>query len=591
MTTTPLADLVIKNVTILNVLTDALEVGDVAIKDDIIVGVYDEYGGVQEVDGTGKFVVPGFIDTHLHIESSLVTPLEFDRMVLMKGTTTAFPDPHELANVIGTKAFDYFLECAAATVMDLRVNFSSCVPATNIGTSGARIMADDIAPYVNAKHGHGLAEVMNLAAVLGCDPDMLRKIDMFDHVDGHMPGVTDGRALNHFAAHRIWTDHECTTMEEALEKHKRGIRVLIREGTGCKNLEALMPFITTERSYSTAFCTDDFHPADIVGEGHLDYVIRKAISLYDPALHGDDKDVHIANIYRMASYAAAEIFGMNSGRRRYGEVAAGRVADLVLLNDLESCDVAQVIKDGQLVTEQSFENRPGVDLVGLNSIKSTEIDVAQLQIKSADLPAEFEQQGDRVEFPVSEVYAGNVLTGEVLQSLAISDGAVQSDVTQDILKVAVVERHGNSNGNVGIGFVKGFGFNAGAIASSVGHDDHNITVVGANDDDMAAAVNAVTKMQGGYVAVKDGEVLASVSLPIAGLMSDRKFESVAADEVLLREMTDSLVADGHNKLPQPLISIAFIALSVIPNIRITDAGITRNPDGLGPTLIFDQRKP
>ena len=307
------ADLVIKNVTILNLKTGQKTIGDIAICDDKIVGVCDDYAGREQIDGTGLYATAGFIDTHLHIESSLVTPHEFERMVLPMGTTAAFPDPHEIANVIGTEAFDFFLESASTTIMDLMINLSSCVPATPIGTSGAIINAKDIAPYVTAAHTHGLAEVMNIPAVINKDPDMMAKLGLFQdgHIDGHMPGLgldlgldpAHGKMLNALSAAGIQTDHECSALTEAFEKQRRGINILIREGTAAKNLEALMPLITTENSFSTALCTDDFHPADIVAHGHINHLIAKAIVLYDPAMHGTDKDKHIMNVSRMPSSA------------------------------------------------------------------------------------------------------------------------------------------------------------------------------------------------------------------------------------------------------------------------------------------------
>ncbi len=577
------ADLVIRNVSIVDILTGRIKQGDIAICGRFVVGVYEEYQGRAEMDGAGLYAVPGFIDTHVHVESSLVQPYEFERMVLPRGTTTAVCDPHEMANVMGTPALDFFLQSSAGMVMDLKVNLSSCVPATEIGTSGAVMGAADLAPY--ASRAHGLAEVMSLPAIVETDPDMMNKLNLFwnRHIDGHMPGIgreaTHGRMLNALAAVNIKTDHESTTMQEALAKQERGIRILIREGTGCKNLEALMPFITLANSFTTAFCTDDFHPADIVRDGHLDYVIRKAIALYNPDQNGADRQQHIINVYRMASLAAAQIFGLNQGGlNRRGEIVPGALADIVLLRDLETCKVASVIKAGRPVTEELFRTRPAITPAGHNSVNMRTITAA-----------DFKSMSDNPEVVVIGVIPDNVLTSAVPARLEIRDGELCADPSRDILKAAVLERHGRSAGNIGIGFVSGFQLKKGAIASTVGHDDHNITVVGVKDEDMAVAVNALKAMGGGYVVVDDGRIVASMPLPLAGLMSETSFEETARREENIRRAAGTLAHDGVRGLPQPLISLAFISLSVIPDARLCDAGLTRN-DGTGPRLVGDQRR-
>jgi adenine deaminase len=575
------ADLVVKNVGILDIRTGRVKTGDIAVCGRIIAGIYDSYQGKTEIDGSGMIAVPGFIDLHLHVESSLVAPYEFERMVLPKGTTTALCDPHEMANVIGTKAFDYFLQSAAGMVMDLKVGLSSCVPATPIGTSGATVTAEDMEPYV--ARAHSLAEVMNIVAAIEGQPDMMKKLGFFKgrHVDGHMPGLgldaSHGRMINALAALNIKTDHECTTMKEALEKSERGIRILIREGTGCKNLEALMPFITTENSWTNGFCTDDFHPADIVKNGHMDFIIRKAIRLYDPNLHGPDKARHVLNVYRMATFAAAQVGQFNQGLNRRGELVPGALADIVLVKDLEACDVQKVIKAGQPVEARLFEARPPVKPAGLNSVMLKNI-----------VPDDFRLKADKADVTVIEVIPDNVLTNAIETTLPLQNGEMQPDPARDILKAACLERHGR-NGNIGIGFVKGFQFANGAIASTVGHDDHNITVVGCSDEEMALAANTLKTMGGGYVVVEGDRVLASLPLPLAGLMSDKSFEETARQEEAIRAATKQLLKPSANGLPQPLISLAFISLSVIPDARLCDAGITRN-DGTGPKLVWDQRR-
>lgn len=577
------ADLVVKNVNILDVRTGSIRKGDIAVCGETIVGIYDSYSGKTEIDGSGLYATPGFIDTHYHNESSLVVPAEFERMVLPMGTTTSIWDPHEIANVVGTEAFKFAQKSSAAAIMDIVVHLSSCVPATSIGTSGAVINAEDMKGFLATPPR--VAEVMDLGSVLGGEADMMQKLEQGrdGFVDGHMPGVGlhpgDSQVLNALASANIRTDHESTTYDEAIMKRDRGISILIREGTACKNLEALMPYITTANSWISAFCTDDFHPADIVREGHLNYIIRKAISLYDPELNGPDKQAHIVNVYRIATYAAAQIGGLNVGLKRRGELTPGAQADIVLIGDLEKCDVKNVIKKGRVVNEELFATRPAVAPVGLNSVKIGEIKPEQFRLAPRD--------GANVS--VVKVQGTNILTEAVDTTLPIQNGYLERDTGRDILKAAVIERHGRTNGNIGIGFVQGFELGRGAIAATVGHDDHNITVVGVTDEEMALAVNELKAMGGGYVVVDGKDVLARLPLPVAGLMSDKSFEQVAQEEEAIRAAATSLAAPGKKGLPQPLIIMAFMSLSVIPDIRITDAGITRNA-GTGPTLVWDQRK-
>jgi adenine deaminase len=489
------ADLVIRDVRLLDLVTGELVPTDIAICGDTIVGTYGSYDGERVVEGRGRIAVPGFIDTHLHVESSLVTPLEFDRCVLPHGVTTAICDPHEMANVLGTSAFDYFLQCAERTIMDLRVQLSSCVPATDLETSGAAINAAELASYKDHPKVIGLAEFMNFPGIIHQDPGCLDKVAAFAnrHIDGHAP-LLRGLDLNGYLSAGIRTDHETTTREEALEKLQKGMTILIREGSVSKDLHALAPLLTIQTSPYLAFCTDDRNPLDIAEEGHLDFIIRRAIALGCPPLA----------VYRAASLSAATAFGL----RDRGIIAPGRRADIVLIDTLENCGVSDVFSAGRLVDEALFATRETVAPRGLDSMKARPVAASDFGVPAS-----------RAIMPVIGVIPGQIITKHLELTLPTQDGVVAIDLEQDVVKVAVVERHGR-NGNIGRGFVKGFGMKRGAIASSIGHDSHNITVVGADDADMALAANRLGEIGGGFVVTEGGVVRAEMALPIAGLMSD-----------------------------------------------------------------------
>jgi adenine deaminase len=538
------ADLVVKNVRLFDLVSGALVPTDVAVCGDTIVGTYGEYRGAREIDGAGRIAVPGFIDTHLHVESSLVTPFEFERCVLPRGVTTAICDPHEMANVLGTAAFDYFLAASERMVMDLRVQLSSCVPATELETSGARIEASDLLHYRDHPKVLGLAEFMNVPGVLAADPGCIAKLDAFAdrHVDGHAP-LLRGHDLNGYLAAGIRTDHETTGADEALEKIRKGMTVLIREGSVSKDLAALSHLLTVETSPFLALCTDDRNPLDIAEEGHLDHMIRTLIARGCPPLA----------VYRAASLTAARTFGLADR----GMIAPGRRADIVLLDDLEACAVAAVISAGRIVQEALFATREPVAPIGLASVKATPVTAARFRVAAKTGPQS-----------VIGVMPGKILTEHLRRDLPARGGARCIDLAQDVIKVAVVARHG-INRNIGLGFVNGFGLKRGAIASSVGHDSHNICVVGADDGDMAVAVNRVIALQGGFVVVSEGTVRAELALPIAGLMSDRSFEAVRDALLPLRRAAWALGVT----LAEPFLQVAFLPLPVIPHLKITDRGL------------------
>ncbi len=538
------ADLVIRDVDLLDVITGSVTRSDVAIVGERIVGTHARYEGERVIDGRGLFCVPGFIDAHFHVESSLVTPLEFDRCVLPHGVTTAICDPHEIANVLGLDGIRYFLAAAERTVMDLRVQLSSCVPATAFETSGASLSAADLVSLRGHPKVIGLAEFMNFPGVLALDPGVLDKLAAFQdrHIDGHAP-LLSGRDLNGYLAAGIRTDHEATHAAEAREKLSKGMTILIREGSVSKDLHALAEVLDADTSSFMALCTDDRNPLDIGEEGHLDFMIRTLIALGRP----------IHAVYRAASWSGANAFGL----RDRGLVAPGWRADLVLVEDLAECRVAKVIAGGREVNDALFETRAPLDPVGLDSVKRAPVAAEDFLI-----PSRLNKT------PVIGVTAGRIITDRLDFDMAAEGGAVAADLKQDAVKVAVVARHGK-NDNIGRGFVHGFGLKRGAIAASVGHDSHNITVIGVDDSDMAAAVNRIIALEGGFVVAQGGEIKAELALPLAGLMSLEPFEAVRERLVVLRAAARALGCT----LPEPFLQVAFLPLPVIPHLKITDFGL------------------
>lgn len=538
------ADLVLRGGQVLCLVTGEMIAGDVAICGDTIVGIGAEYDGQQVIDVSGQILVPGFIDTHLHIESSLVTPFEFDRMVAPRGVTTAICDPHEIANVAGSSGIQYFLDAATRTVMDIRVNLSSCVPSTHMETAGAELDAEALIALRDHPQVIGLAEFMNFPGVIHRDPGCMAKLRAFagGHIDGHAP-LLSGRDLNAYISAGIRTEHESTSAAEAREKLQKGLRCLIREGSVSKDMVALAPLLTPLTAPYMCLCTDDRNPLDIAEHGHLDHMIRSLIAM------GCDR----LAVYRAASLSAAEAFGLKDR----GQIAPGKRADIVVLPDLDDCRASLVLCAGQVADAASFAARELIPPVARNSVRAPALG-----------PQNFRCPSNTLDTPVIGIIEGKILTEHLREDIAPEDGDKRPDPARDLARVAVIERHGR-NGNIATGFVRGFGLQKGAIAATVAHDHHNIVAVGAGYADLALAANRLSQIEGGFVVAEGGEIRAELALPVAGLMSLESFEQVHAQLVKLRDAARALGVT----LEEPFLQLAFVALPVIPHLKITDHGM------------------
>ena len=539
-------DLLLKNVNLVNVLSGEIYPADVAIYGDTIVG-FGLYNAEKELNLGGKLLCPGFIDAHVHIESSMVIPAEYAKAVVPRGTTSVISDPHEIANVMGVEGITLMAEMAEGIPLNIHIMLPSCVPSTEMETSGARLYARDLEGLRDKEWALGLGEVMNVASVIGCMPDTLEKIMMArgKPIDGHGPGLV-GKDLAAYITAGIRSDHECTNLEEAREKLRSGMAILIREGSMAKNLEDLLPLVTTENARRCLFASDDRHPDDLMEEGHLDFILRKSVRL----------GLSPITAIQMATFNGAEIYGL----RGVGAVAPGFKADLVVLDDLESFVVHSVFKDGRLVAQEG-KMLPGIiapkGMEMKNTIKMKSVRPEALTIKAQGRLAK-----------VIEIIPGQLVTKAVVEPLTIRDGKADADPERDILKVAVFERH-TASGNIGLGFVRGFGLKGGAMGSSVAHDAHNIVVVGDNDADMVVAAAEIAGMGGGLVVVQSGKVSEALALPIAGLMSDQGIEHVGKQLELMRKVC----RDMGCSLEDPFMALAFLSLPVISEIRVTDRGL------------------
>ncbi len=539
-------DLLLKNARVVNVFSGDIHRANVAIHQSRVVG-FGEYRARRVIDLQGQFLSPGFIDGHVHVESSMLRVSEFARVVVPQGTTTVVCDPHEIANVLGLDGIRYILESAKYNPLSVYVMLPSCVPATDMETAGSRLTAEDLAPMLGGEWVLGLAEVMNYPGVIFRDWEVLQKIKKATGkpIDGHAPGLT-GRDLCAYVAAGIGSDHECTTPQEAQEKLQLGMHIMLREGTTARDMENLLPIITPGNASNCMFVTDDRHLTDLLQEGHMNFVIRKAIGLgLDPV-----------TAIQMATINTARYFGLKDK----GAIGPGLRADLVVLDNLTDFRIQMVFRDGELVAQQGvlLPQAQKPKIVPLRS--SMNIDWQGRE--DLRLPA----QGRRAK--VIGVEPNSVVTDSLVEDLKIEDGLAVADVERDILKIAVFERH-LASGNVGLGFVKGFQLKRGALSSSVAHDSHNLMVVGTNDADMLRAAHEVESMRGGLVAVEDGRVLAKLPLPIAGLMSERPFEEVNAQ---LQAVLDAAYSLG-SPLHDPFMALSFMALPVIPALKLTDRGL------------------
>ena len=541
------ASLVLKNGNVVNVFSGEVYVADVAVDSGKIVAL-GSFRGEEEVDLKGKFVCPGFIDAHVHIESSMVTIPEFARAVAPRGTTSVVIDPHEIANVMGLDGIKFMLKSSKYQPLNVYLMLSSCVPASHLETSGSELRALDLFPYVDQEWILGLGEVMNFPGVLHCDPEVIDKIKLFEHklIDGHAPGLT-GPPLNGYVAMGIKSDHECTTLEEAREKLRLGMTIMIREGATAKNLADLLPLAKGSSLNYCTFCTDDRNPVSLLDEGHIDFCLKKAVELgLDPI-----------DAIKLATINPAHYFGL----RDLGAVAPGYHADIVVLDDLKNFRANRVYKngelvavDGELVYSPPAEHR--------KEILRGSINIQWLKEEFFQIPV----RGPKCR--VIEIVPEQIITRSIVVEPSVRDGKVVADPSRDLLKLAVVERHLASS-NLGLGLVKGFGLKKGAFAGSVAHDSHNIIVVGTNEADMMEAVVKIRKLQGGLTVVVDGKLVGSLALPIAGLMSEKPMAEVRRE---LEEITAAVRRLGV-EAAEPFMALSFLALPVIPELKLTDKGL------------------
>ncbi len=542
------SELVLKNAKIINVFSTEIINGDVAINDGKIVGV-GSYDGIKNINLEGKFVIPGLIDSHVHIESAMVTPGEFARTIVPKGTTTIIADPHEIANVCGMKGIEYMLNCSEDIPLNVYVMLPSCVPATSIENSGAILKAEDLKKLINHERVLGLGELMDYPNVIKGKQDIIDKLIMADGkiIDGHGPEIED-KDLNAYAMAGVRTEHECSTVEEMINRLRLGMYILIREGSAARNLKSLIKGITAENSRRCLFCTDDKHPQDIIEEGHIDNNVRLAIK----------EGIHPIRSIQMATINAAECYGLKD----IGAIAPGYRADLVVLDNLEEFSIEKVFKDGKLIAE---ENNPffSVDYKEDNRVMDT-VNVNKIESEDIAIPLE----SDNVN--VIKLSSHSLVTKKVNRKVKIKNGLFQYDKEKDILKMAVIERHKNT-GNIGLGLVENFKLKEGAIASTIAHDSHNIIVIGDNDQDMILAVNELNRVGGGITICSNENVLQTLSLPIAGLIAERSMESI--NEQLKEMLNIAYEQLGVNKEIDPFMTLSFLALPVIPDIKLTDSGL------------------
>lgn len=536
------ADTVFKNVKYLNVFTNEFITADVALSCGYIAGI-GSYNGENEIDCTGRYLVPGFIDSHIHLESSVVSPESFAHSVSPHGTTAVITDPHEITNVLGTDGIDYMLKATENLPIDVFFAVPSCVPASPFDENGAVINHTDVAKYLENPRVLGLAEMMNFPATVGADGEIIKMILSAEGrgktADGHAPGLK-GQNLNAYAAAGVMSDHECTNADEALEKLSLGQYIMIRQGTAGRNLEALVPLLKGDAYARCLFATDDKHPGELIENGHIDYIIRKAIS----------SGVKPEIAYKVASMNAAQYFNL----KHRGAIAPGYIADLVLLDDIDSVSISAVYKNGK---------KPDVT----KTLSASDID-ADLDYKVRHTMNTAKITEELLKINKSREKVIGLINGQIVTT---DEGeAERTDTQNDILKVCVVERHKNT-GHIGRCYIKGYGLKSGAVATSIAHDSHNIIAVGTNDSDIATAVNTIIDMGGGMVVVNNGSVIENLPLEIAGLMTDKSVEYVSKKLTALKQAAYSLGVNKKNI--DPFMTLSFVSLPVIPHLKLTTLGV------------------
>jgi len=541
------ADLLITNAKIINVFSGEIEEGNIAVTGEYIAGIGDYASGKDIHDAQGKYVIPGYINAHVHIESSMLDVAEYALTVVPRGTLGIVTDLHELANVLGIEAFDYVASVCENLPLDFYFMAPSCVPATNLETSGAVIDISALEDILKKPGVIGLGEMMNYPGVLNKDDNVLKKLEMFQGhiIDGHAPGL-GGKDLSAYISAGIYSDHECVTLEEAREKLAKGMYIMMREGSSEKNLESLVPLVNDKNYHRCMLVTDDRNVFSLKQEGDMDWAVYRAVSLgLDPV-----------RAVQLATINPAQYLGL----KNVGAISPGYFANMIILSDFENMQTEEVFYRGLLVgvgKEPNFTPRVGRASQPINTIRVKEFDISELALKPAG-----------AEMPVINIIPDQIVTKKTMEKPKLENGFVVADIERDILKIVVVERH-KKTGNIGVGLIKGYGLKKGAIASSVAHDSHNIIVVGTNDGDIVKAINEVKAMQGGLVVVLDGQVIGAMALPLAGILS---LEPAGVAVAQLDDI-ETLVKEMGVSVESPFTLLSFMALPVIPEIRITDKGI------------------
>lgn len=548
------ADLVFKNANIVNVFTHEIIVADVAIHKGVIVGI-GQYDGNKNIDLSGKYMAPGLIDSHIHIESSMLSPEEFSKVIVPRGTTTIIVDPHEIANVCGLDGIEYILDSTEDLPLNTYIMLPSCVPATNFENAGAILKAKDLEKYINHPRVLGLGEMMNYPGIINKDKNVMDKLELFyknkKSIDGHAPYVR-GKNLNAYILSGINTDHECSVEEEMIEKLRLGMYIMIREGSATKDLKNLIEGVNQYNYQRILFCTDDKHPEDLLKEGHINYNIKLSI----------ENGIDTITAIQMATINPANCYNL----KNVGAIAPGYKADLIIFDNLENFNIEEVYKDGKLVGK----NKKPLFTTQKRDFSKVLKTVHLSEINKEDIQIYFEKEQGEEEVNVISLQPYSIITKKMKRKVQILDNKFQFDKQKDILKLAVIERHKNT-GNIGLGLVENFKLKNGAIATTISHDSHNLIVVGDNDEDMINAVNKVISMDGGIAISSSNKILGSLSLNIGGLMSDKDIEYVNSKFSKLVDLAYNTLK--VNKDIDPFLTLAFLALPVIPEIKLTDKGL------------------